>query len=151
MKSKLEQQLDAEFEQLGIKPYVYHIRDGIDHEDIVAITLATDMKLYNRTITDATRNAIANTDSDTNIDRKMDYMDILDHRIQGDSLVNSLTLQIIEELQIFDELHQNYIRVPVNVGVAICNWCDQFSRKRGRIIAKGRLLKHLKVKNHTTR
>ena len=76
---------------------MYHIRDGIDHEDIGAITVATDMKLYNRTITDATRNAIA----------KMDYMDILDHRIQGDSIVNSLTPQIIEELQIFDELHQN--------------------------------------------
>ena len=112
---------------------MYHIRDGIDHEDIGAITVATDMKLYNRTITDATRNAIA----------KMDYMDILDHRIQGDSIVNSLTPQIIEELQIFDELHQNSIPVPVDVGIAICNWCDQFSRKRGRIIAKGRLLKLL--------
>ena len=29
-------------------------------------------------------------------------------------------------------------------GVAICNKRDQFNRQRGRIIAKGRLLKHLR-------
>jgi hypothetical protein len=29
-------------------------------------------------------------------------------------------------------------------GVAICDHCDQFNRQRGRIIAKGRLLKYLK-------
>lgn len=29
-------------------------------------------------------------------------------------------------------------------GAAICDWRDQFSRKRGRIIAKGRLLKYVK-------
>jgi len=29
-------------------------------------------------------------------------------------------------------------------GVAICNERDQYSKKRGRIIAKGRLLKHLR-------
>jgi hypothetical protein len=29
-------------------------------------------------------------------------------------------------------------------GVALCNIRDQYSKKRGRIIAKGRLLKHLK-------
>ena len=29
-------------------------------------------------------------------------------------------------------------------GIAICDRRDQFNRKRGRIIAKGRLLKHLK-------
>jgi hypothetical protein len=30
-------------------------------------------------------------------------------------------------------------------GVAICDRRDQFNRQRGRIIAKGRLLKHLKL------
>jgi hypothetical protein len=29
-------------------------------------------------------------------------------------------------------------------GVTICDRCDTFNRQRGRIIAKGRLLKHLK-------
>lgn len=32
-------------------------------------------------------------------------------------------------------------------GVAICDKRDQFNRQRGRIIAKGRLLKHLKGEN----
>ena len=32
-------------------------------------------------------------------------------------------------------------------GVAICDKRDQFNRQRGRIIAKGRLLKHLKENN----
>ena len=32
------------------------------------------------------------------------------------------------------------------VGIAICDHRDQFNRKLGRIIAKGRLLKHLKNK-----
>ena len=36
-------------------------------------------------------------------------------------------------------LHDNHI-----YGIALCSLQDQFNRQRGRIIAKGRLLKHLK-------
>ena len=32
-------------------------------------------------------------------------------------------------------------------GIALCSLQDQFNRQRGRIIAKGRLLKHLKEMN----
>ena len=33
-------------------------------------------------------------------------------------------------------------------GVAICDRRDQFNRERGRIIAKGRMLKHLNKRKH---
>ena len=41
--------------------------------------------------------------------------------------------------QLFELLKKDYLP-----GIAICDKCDQFNRQRGRIIAKGRLLKHLK-------
>ena len=41
--------------------------------------------------------------------------------------------------ELLDALHRQGV-----FGIAICDMRDQFNRQRGRIIAKGRLLKHLK-------
>ena len=116
MRSKLEARIDAEFMQMCVKPYVYHFNDHSRKEG-------------------------GNP-----------------HRIWAFSGVTIATLDpnraaaeavILEEQRVCGIFHNAAkdtlagLRKHLYFGVAICDNRDQFSRKRGRIIAKGRLLKHL--------
>ncbi|RJS68566.1 hypothetical protein CW696_08450 [ANME-2 cluster archaeon] len=122
MKSKLESRIDAEFERIGVKPYVYHVREihlGVYRRVLQlfnGVTIATDTPL---------------------------------------NYFGHLGLETIFELDTRAYMCPEIIKNPgvwmqkelANCGfygVAICNRKDQYSRKRGRIIAKGRLLRHLK-------
>ena len=76
--------------------------------------------------------------------------------------VTVVSTQIRDYLTIWDDImgiYSSYIDYPVGRvatairnrlkvkgihGVAICNYRDQYNKARGRVIAKGRLLKHLR-------
>ena len=71
---------------------------------------------------------------------------ICDNRSYGD--IKSIVLKSRQPLYYLRQ-HAEYLLshlgyLPDIHGVAICDIRDQFNRTRGRIIAKGRLLKHLK-------
>ena len=108
MKSKIERELDEEFEKFGIRPQIYHFRD---------------IPLFNA-VTVATP----------------------DTRTWGD-IANIILKLKRPESSLFTAAE--YLRWGLSYhlkayGVAICDRRDPFNRKLGRIIAKGRLLKHLK-------
>lgn len=125
MKSKLEQKLDKEFEDLGIHPYVYHIRAYNE-----GLQLRKLLRLFNGiTIADP---------------RKMATVDV-EHD------VGELIEDLKEKLRAFDRADPHPVRSMIAelrafdyYGVAICDRRDNFSRKQGRIIAKGRLLKYFR-------
>lgn len=125
MRTKLESQIDNEFECMGIKPHVYHFNDharsitGIDNRPAPnphriwaygGVTVVTQ-----------------------NPDRSA---------VEGAVLKEQAALGIFHTAS-KDTLAGLRGRGPY-YGVAICDLRDQFSRKRGRIIAKGRLLTYLK-------
>lgn len=111
-----ERKLDEEFAKLGVKPYMYHFtKDIADIWPFKAITIVDSEKRS-----------------------KMNYWSILsralvDFRASG----SKLTAAFLEFVGLqSDEGHY--------FGVAICSVKDNFDRRKGRIIAKGRLLKQLK-------
>lgn len=116
MKSKLEAYLDKEFEMLKIKPHIYHFIDDI--EPFNAITIA-DSKSKTEILTWKDMNEIIVSNAH------------LDNEIYEHDKATRLFL---------------YLKQSGIYGVAICNKRDTFNRQRGRIISKGRLLKHIKEK-----
>lgn len=71
---------------------------------------------------------------------------ISDNRTYGD--IKSIILKS-RQAEYYLCQHAEYLLLHLGFlpdihGVAICDIRDQFNRQRGRIIAKGRLLKHLK-------
>ena len=106
MKTKIEQKLDREFENMGVKPSIYHLRKGI--LPFAGVTVA-----------------ILEGDYNTARNRVWDSMATY-HSASG--------VKAICERQ----------GMP---GIAICDLRDQYSKRIGRVIAKGRLLKALRKKN----
>ena len=111
MRSKLEDQLDKEFEQMNVKPWVYHIK----HLDLFdGVTIVADSRHSTEDIAYIVHD----------LDGECDH---------GDYDIAAPATWLREQL-----VERGFY------GVAICDWRDSFSRKRGRLIAKGRLLKYLK-------
>lgn len=111
MKSKIEEKLDKEFEELGIKPRIFHFVSGSLRYPYAGITIV-DTAYY------AT------------------YGGVLD-----------FVKQAIDMSRFSDHNNTSELKALLNSGawgVAICDKRDTFNRKRGRVIAKGRLLKRLK-------
>lgn len=116
MKSKTEIKLDKEFERLKVKPHIYHFTKGV--APFVAITIAEDYQpAGSKRGWNSTRGAIDNV-------FKREYL-WMQKCCPATRFIQGLALMHI-------------------YGVAVCDKRDQFNRQRGRIIAKGRLLKHLK-------
>lgn len=116
MKSKIEKKLDNEFERLEVKPHIYHFTKGV--APFTAITIAEDYQpAGSKRGWNSMRGAIDNV-----FEREYLWMRKCCPATQ---FIKGLALMRI-------------------YGVAICDKRDQFNRQRGRIIAKGRLLKHLK-------
>lgn len=117
MKSKTEINLDKEFEKLGIRPRVYHFVENV--YPYRAITVAMDSRELNTPLLWELVWIRVNS--------AIGYVAVYNY---------NRTTELIKRLKAEDIY-----------GVAICDIKDQFNRRRGRIIAKGRLLKHLKKKN----
>ena len=116
MKTKTEKKLDEEFETLGVKPRIYHF--GSHNNTPLAIftniTIALDPHKLFLSWTEM-------------------------HRILRDVIDDVWLFNTNRATKMIYKLASHEI-----YGVAICDRRDQFNRQRGRIIAKGRLLKHLK-------
>jgi len=111
---ELEKKLDAEFERLGVKPFIVHIRDDqMPFMSFNAITIALDYP-------------------------GVQYQVLFEQVINACVLTESATTPATSLLR--------YFRARKIYGVAICDPRDTFSRLKGRVIAKGRLLKWLKGK-----
>lgn len=124
MKSKLEYKIDKDLAELGVRSYVYHIRDYKkgSHRRILGSFAA---------ITIAYPKYVPFSDIERGVCRAIE--DLAKERMVHGGEIHPATW-------IMRELH-----VLGYHGVAICDNRDDFSRKRGRIIAKGRLLKHLRL------
>ena len=127
MKSKLEQKIDKELADLGVRPYIYHIR---------AYGKGSQRKLLRvfNVVTIADVEWMSTTDVENDVGRLIDGL-----------------LWALAPYDTRPEIQPaTWIIRALNgdgyYGVAICDRRDNFSRKRGRIIAKGRLLKHLEDK-----
>lgn len=107
MKSKIEEQLDSEFEKMGVRPRVYHFTENV--EPFKAVTI---VEYFSPSYTSARK--------------KLDAARF--HQYCRSPAT-----------KLFDALRRQGVH-----GIAICDKRDQFNRQRGRIISKGRLLKHLK-------
>ena len=121
MSSKTERRVDAELERIGVRPYVYHIMDTGEACDFrmpfEAITIALpEREPYEKVV------------------------EIVDRAIARAFCFTSCLYNIGVASQTLNAFRSE--GVP---GVAICDPRDNFSRARGRIIAKGRLLKQLKA------
>ena len=112
MKSKLEEDLDKEFEKLNMKLRVYHYTEP--YLSFNAITIVTN-------------------------DNNTDWISIAEDIQKSLKQIREKEFNHSTEL-----LHE--MATKDYYGVAICNKRDTFNRQRGRIIAKGRLLKILKEK-----
>ena len=110
MIAKLEARLDNEFEAMDVKVYIYHIRDV---KMFAGITIATEF--YQGMA------ALSQMIEGLDFKCKIDSM-LTDHRIGAPAT------------WMRKELAKRGF-----YGIALCDRRDQFSRKRGRIIAKGRL------------
>jgi len=110
MKNKLEQNIDAQFEQMALDVHIFHIFN-------------LEMPFNAITIADESINSW---------ERASELIDIVLTRTKRGYTKTPATrfLKCARDGNIY--------------GVAICDKRDQFNRQRGRIIAKGRLLKHLK-------
>ena len=113
----LEDYLDEEFRLLGVEPYIYHIQpiEPLPHGAVRAVTIASVAAIN----VEAVRGDLTSIE--------MLYWRLGRRRSQS---IASFMKQQLEG--------DGY------AGIAICDYRDQFSRKRGRIIAKGRLLKALR-------
>ena len=118
MKSKIEEKLDKEFEKFGVKPQIYYfVEDVFPFSGIVIVTKKADL-------------------SWKELKKK------LDDGIGGFFLSHSLFSNALEKQPATHLIY--YLNNKKIYGIAICNKYDQFNHKLGRIIAKGRLLQHLK-------
>lgn len=115
MKTKLEKKLDEEFEQLGIKPQIHHFQ--YDSWVFNAITTATVSGLDE--VDDFEESFFELVQNIRRSKRKQFGHPRLYH--EGSYVLQKLT--------------------ALSYGAAICDSQDQFNRQRGRVIAKGRLLK----------
>jgi len=114
----LEAYLDEEFRLLGVAPYIYHIQpihDIYPPGSPRAVTIASVAPIN----VEAVRNSLFSIE--------MLYWRLGRRRSQS---IASFMKQQLE--------------ADGCVGIAICDYRDQFSRKRGRIIVKGRLFKLLR-------
>lgn len=111
MRTKLEDHIDKEFEEMDTNPWVYHVKTL---EYFGGITVVDDSR------------------HDTDDINSMVYE--IEHECNDDASTISAP--------------STWMRTQLAkrgfYGIAICDWRDTFSRKRGRVISKGRLLKHLK-------
>jgi hypothetical protein len=118
MTTKLEARIDMELKHRGVKPYVYHFNDHSWKEG------GNPHRMWAfGGVTIATHNP----------DRVV---------------VEAMVLEEQRNCAIFHSAAKDTLvglRKRGIYGISICDNRDQFSRKRGRIIAKGRLLKHLKA------
>ena len=112
---KLEARLNREFEAMDVKVYVYHIRDRVKMFD--GITITTEIK----------QDAAALSQMITALDMKCNISSMLTDQVKTPAT------------WMRKELAKRGF-----YGIALCDRRDRFSRKRGRIIAKGRLLKTLR-------
>lgn len=120
----LEHKVDKELADLGVKPYVYHIRaygEGSRRKILGSFNAIT----------------IADLQRQPTVDVEHDVGEVMESLANARMMYGS---SIHPATWIIKELHEIGYH-----GVAICDNRDNFSRKRGRIIAKGRLLKHLRV------
>ena len=115
MKNKTEIRLDKEFERIGVKIIIYHYTEVSPFN---GITIAT-VNSPNQMIHYYTWKEIGNFIYECS---KVAFEQEYNH-----------TTQLLKELAQTYYIH----------GVSICNKRDQFNKQRGRIIAKGRLLKWL--------
>jgi len=118
----LEYKVDKELAELGVRPYVYHIRayDEGSRQEL--------LWMFNGiTIVDIKRRLSTEVD----VYRLIEKLRLKLKKFARSDL-HPATWMMIE------------LRKLGYYGVAICDRRDNFSRKRGRIIAKGRLLKHLR-------
>lgn len=113
----LEAHLDEEFGLMRMKPYVYHIQPINEYSEGLprAVTIASIDPVNVETM----RNVLSGIE--------WAYRKIRHPRSQS---VASFMKQQLE--------------ADGCAGIAVCDYRDQFSRKRGRIIAKGRLLRYLR-------
>ena len=111
---KLKDKVLAEFAEMGVKPHVYHILP-INH-------ILIDNTWMPNAVTIASAKALD--------------VDCIREDIVNVELTWHVTSHSAESV-VKQRLGQRY------GGIAICDHRDQFSRKRGWIIACGRLLKHL--------
>jgi hypothetical protein len=116
MKNKLEQKLDSSLKRLKITPRVYHYLNDV--EPFSAVTIVEDRLTWagvRREIDDAYHGSWC----------------VPREAVPFDTKTSPAT-------RLLDRLKEKDI-----YGVTICDRRDTFNRQRGRIIAKGRLLKHL--------
>lgn len=126
MKSNLETRINRELAVLGTKSYIYHVREygeGQQRRKIHffnAITVAHYKYIPNQFVVEDVVHAV---------DALKWELAPYDHR---DNIQPSTW--VLEKLR-----DMGYY------GIAICDSRDEFSRKRGRLIAGGRLLEYLKT------
>lgn len=120
MRTKLEARIDEGFTRNGFAPYVYHFNDHSRKEG------GNPHRIWAfGGVTIATHNP----------DRAAIERLVLEEQRNCGILYNAAK-------DVLAGLRKRGI-----YGIAICDNRDQFSRKRGRIIAKGRLLKHLRAQD----
>lgn len=123
MKSRIETRIDEELADFGVKPYMYHI---------LAYGKGSQRKLL-RTFKAITLVGLRyEKTANVELDVAKSMINMMNERMIHGNEVQPATF-MLEEL-----------RKLGYYGVAICDRRDNFSRKRGRIIAKGRLLKYLR-------
>jgi len=126
----LEYKVDKELAELGIRPYVYHIRaydEGSSQRKL--------LRMFNGiTIVDIKQGL--STDVEVDVYRLIGELESKLKKFARSDL-HPATWMMIE------------LRKLGYYGVAICDRRDNFSRKRGRIIAKGRLLKYLRARSES--
>jgi len=113
----LEEYLDIEFNLLGVTPHIAHIRQAIAHTAGFprAVTIASVDPINVATMKHVLF-AIEMTYWRTGRPRSQSIASYMKQQLEADGCA----------------------------GIAVCDYRDQFSRKRGRIIAKGRLFKLLR-------
>ena len=121
--NQLEQKIDKTLEELGVRPYVYHIR-------------AYGKEPHRRSLWVFNAITIADTRQMRSADVENDIAKLMDglanaRMLYGES-IHPATWMMKE------------LRDLGYYGVSICDRRDNFSRKRGRMIAKGRLLRYLR-------
>ena len=137
MKSKPEIKLDEEFERLGIKPRIYHFTERV--VSFNAITIVTQF--------DITWDRMWELVKESVLGKRKQYSEkTIGEEEEKPTLHKADQSDTTSIFNRATRLLQNLAAISF-YGVAICDKRDQFNRQRGRIIAKGRLLKHLKGEN----
>jgi len=113
----LEKYLDEEFRLLKVEPHIMHIRAHTGGRELPsAVTLATVDPLNIKTVGLVLFHLETIYYGDEDLQKTRSLASFMKQRLEEDGCA----------------------------GVAVCDYRDQFSRKRGRIIAKGRLFKLLR-------